>query len=748
MKQLNFKIKRKKLYSALLAIAFTFMQFIPLNAENADQSESNIHLNGYECYAKNSDASLFADENGHFILKNEKSGKIWSSIPSNYSEDKVSAGLTKTDIRSELIIEYFFRSDENKNVTSQKSNSYVMAESNSGIEVSKITDGFKVLYRMEEIEMEIPVIYTLSGSELKASVDLKTFKEGDLCYLISLNLLPYFGAADQNTGGSMFIPDGSGAISEFNKNVLSVNKYEKVIYGDDTVYEQDSGLTNEKNISIPVFGLFHDDSNGLMGTVISGDGSAAICAQTVGPGINYNAISSKLIYRLFFKEESFYSTGTSNTIYTVSHTDFGVDKYTVRYTLLSGNDANYNGIAAYYRKELAKNYNLKKTEHQLGLALRAYGCYEEKKSFLGFTYYKKQSLTNFEQMTSILKDLKDSGCGNISVQYVGWNGNGAINRLLPQKANPLSVLGGKKGFNKLVDYISDNDIELYPNFDMLRFKKGGNGVSLKKSTAKVSSGDSVKLYHYSLATGEKSKDIPVDYLLNLKLLPKFTDNLVSFYSKLNVNTLSLSTLGSYLYSDLRKSGGTYRPENEIAVTQTLKSVNDKGFSVSVDNANAYVFPYVSKVFEAPSSSSGYDFFTYDVPFYQMVLSGYISYTTESMIQSVDYNKMFLKALETGSDLLFETIFEDSSILRETELSNLYSSSYELWSNKAKQSYEDINAFNNAVKGNSIINHERIADDVYCTTYENGIKVYVNYNNSDFKSDDISIPNLGYLIKGA
>ncbi len=745
---MNFGIKLKYIYSVLLVVVLIALQFMPVYAETANQDVLSVNADGYECYAESSAASLYADKNGHFILKNNVSGKVWSSIPQNYKEDKVSAGLTRTDIRSELIIEYFFRSDENKNVTSQKSNSYVMSESKDGIEVSKVTDGFKVLYRMEEIDMEIPVIYTLNGNELEVSIDLKGFREGSLCYLISLALLPYFGAVDQNTDGYLFVPDGCGAVSEFNKNMLTVNKYEKTIYGDDMVSEQDSVLTKEKKISIPVFGLFHDDSNGLMATVTSGDGSAAICAQTVGPGINYNAVSSKLIYRLFLKSKSFYSTKKSDTIYTVSHTDFGVDKYTVSYTLLSGQDADYNGMAASYRKRLEEDYKLKKQENQLKLALRAYGCYEEKKSFLGFAYYKKQSLTSFEQTISILNDLKASGCENIAVQYVGWSGNGAINRVLPQKVTPLSVLGGKKQFNNLIDYTSDNGIELYPNFDLLRLKKSGNGVSLKKNTAKAYSGDNIKLYHYSLATGEKSKSIPVDYLLNFKFLSKFANKLVSNYSKTDINTISLSTLGSYLYSDLKKSGGTYRSENENLIVQTLKSVKDKGYSISLDEANAYTFPYISRTFEAPAASSGYDFFTYDVPFYQMVLSGYATYTTESMVQSVDYNKMFLKALETGSDPLFETIYEDSNILRETELSELYSSSYRFWENRAKKSYKGIEAFNSAVKGSCILRHERIADDVYCTTYENGAKVYVNYSDSDFGWNDISVPGLGYLIKEA
>ena len=42
-------------------------------------------------------------------------------------------------------------------------------------------------------------------------------------------------------------------------------------------------------------------------------------------------------------------------------------------------------------------------------------------------------------------------------------------------------------------------------------------------------------------------------------------------------------------------------------------------------------------------------------------------------------------------------------------------------------------------------HERMSDDVTCTEYADGTKVYVNYGYDDFSSDGITVPARDYLV---
>ena len=170
--------------------------------------------------------------------------------------------------------------------------------------------------------------------------------------------------------------------------------------------------------------------------------------------------------------------------------------------------------------------------------------------------------------------------------------------------------------------------------------------------------------------------------------------------------------------------------------------------MALSDSNAYAIPFSEQIFDTPMASSGYDIFAYDIPFYQMVVNGFTSYTTSAIIQSVDYDAMILKAIETGSDLLFDCVYVDSSEVADTKLSGSYSSQYKSWKEKAIKSYKEIEDINIKLNGSNIKEHSRIANDVYCTVYENGIKIIVNYSSDEISADGITVKGKSYAVAEA
>ena len=442
-----------RITAALLVFAmvlFSNSAQVLIKAQDSQMTESNKKM---VCNSADNSASLYIDENGHFELKNNITNKSWYSIPQNPENDNISAGITVNDTRSELLIEYILREDVNTQYSSQKSNSESMCN-NDAIKVTEIKNGFRVLYNFEEIGIKIPVEYKFVNSCFEASVVIDEIDEGKKSYLISLNLLPYFGAGNHEENGYLFVPDGSGAVAEFNKNIKPVKNYEKRVYGDDLAHSDDAKSSKEYDIKLPVFGIV-TDNNGLMGVITEGDGAASISAKTGSDDIYYNSISSKLIYRICTKDDALYKKDRQgsldgNYIYTLTSTEFGLKRYTVLYYLLSGEDANYSGMACKYKEYLADKYGLKKIKSSAKIGIRAYGAIEEKKNLFGISYYKKKALTTYNQMGEILDDLDRNGISNVAVQYVGWTGNGVTNRTLPLSANALSILGGSKELKALI----------------------------------------------------------------------------------------------------------------------------------------------------------------------------------------------------------------------------------------------------------------------------------------------------------
>ena len=742
----------KKVINRITAVFLIFTMVLFSNSAQmlikAEEAQTTENTEKMVCNSADNSASLFIDENGHFELKNNITNKSWYSIPQNPENDNISAGITVNDTRSELLIEYILREDVNTQYSSQKSNSESMCN-NDAIKVTEIKNGFRVLYNFEEIGIKIPVEYKFVDSCFEASVIIDEIDEGKKSYLISLDLLPYFGAGNHEENGYLFVPDGSGAIAEFNKNIKPVKNYEKRVYGDDLAHSDDAKTSKEYDIKLPVFGII-TGNNGLMGVITEGDGAASISAKTGSDEIYYNSISSKMIYRICAKDDALYKkdrqgSTDGNYIYTLTSTEFGLKRYTVLYYLLSGENANYSGMARKYKEYLSDKYGLSLKKSSSKLGIRAYGAVEEKKNFLGISYYKKKALTTYSQMEEILNDLTENGITDIAVQYIGWTGNGVTKRVIPLDANAMSVLGGKKKLESLLNYSKDKKINLYLDNDVLYYKKSGNGVSVRRDATKTPSGDTAKIYDYSMVTSLQDTKVEPSYLLSIRELEKILNKYNGKASKLNIDSISFSTLGNTLYSDFKAKSGIYRAKNVLILQEQLKKLSQKYDKLALSDGNAYAIPFTDEIFDAPMASSGYDIFAYDVPFYQMVVNGFSSYTTSSVIQSVDYDAIFLKAIETGSDLLFDCIYADSAEVTDTELSGSYSSQYKSWKEKAIKSYKEIEEISKKLNGSNIKEHSRIANDVYCTVYENGIKIIVNYNGDEITVDGITVKGKSYAV---
>ena len=47
----------------------------------------------------------------------------------------------------------------------------------------------------------------------------------------------------------------------------------------------------------------------------------------------------------------------------------------------------------------------------------------------------------------------------------------------------------------------------------------------------------------------------------------------------------------------------------------------------------------------------------------------------------------------------------------------------------------------------ITDHARLTPTVSVTTYENGAKVYVNYDTEDYLADGVKVPARSYIVEG-
>ena len=85
------------------------------------------------------------------------------------------------------------------------------------------------------VVFHVPIEYTLDGdnlvvrvpaSEIRYPKDVLNAEGQKVTYpLVSIDVLPYLGAADNTADGYMFVPDGSGALIRLNNNKTGLNAY-------------------------------------------------------------------------------------------------------------------------------------------------------------------------------------------------------------------------------------------------------------------------------------------------------------------------------------------------------------------------------------------------------------------------------------------------------------------------------------------------------------------------------------------
>ena len=154
--------------------------------------------------------------------------------------------------------------------------------------------------------------------------------------------------------------------------------------------------------------------------------------------------------------------------------------------------------------------------------------------------------------------------------------------------------------------------------------------------------------------------------------------------------------------------------------------------------------YSDCIFDAYSTSSNMFIETESIPFYQIALHGLIGYSLESVNSSPNPQEQYLRCVEYGASIFYEWIYEDASATRNSRNSDLFYANYSVWLDQCEEQYHSINNTLADTAGLLIESHEKLADGVYQTVYEDGSAVVVNYNTSTYISSFGEVPAKGFL----
>lgn len=526
-------------------------------------------------------------------------------------------------------------------------------------------------------------------------------------FIENMEILNSFGAySDTNSGDFLLVPDGCGAMIN---TAIYDESFESLSFA---VYGTDPSAPAESSGSavIPAFGIKHGKS-ALAAIIEKGDAVASINAKKATAANEYNTVyPSFCITPVNFENENLYISKSS-----------AVSEVALCYRFLSGNNATYAGISSACREQLIRNSVLStKTvdiDDYLPFYLTLTGA--ATKTFGPISYLS--TLTTFEQAGDMLVRMKGKGINNICVRYSGML-SGGINSGDITKSSILNRLGGTDKLEELYEYISSQKMNLFLDINLVSSANGFSGTSatdIRKSKSSYIPESSVSDY-----LGEAMAERQFRGLGKIK---KVIAQVLADTRYYGFSGYCLNDIGSVLYSDF-SFNGFLREEASETLASAIVPLST-GHSTMAVKGNFYMLKNLDSVINIPLGTTVSQSGAYiAVPFVQLVLHGIVDYAGEPINTGINLEETLLKYVEYGACPHFEWNYEP--IKGNAETDTFY---YDNTINAAAEFYAEANEALNDLRDARMTDHYEVEDGVYCTEYDTGARIYVNYTNDDFST---------------
>ena len=122
----------------------------------------------------------------------------------------------------------------------------------------------------------------------------------------------------------------------------------------------------------------------------------------------------------------------------------------------------------------------------------------------------------------------------------------------------------------------------------------------------------------------------------------------------------------------------------------------------------------------------------------MVLHGSLPYAGTPANLSSDVKKATLKAIENGEALYFLLASQESNALADSPFADYFSVDYSRWKELLPLMYREVAEILDGTYDKVIVSHDYLSDDVVRVTYEDGKRIYVNYGDTAFAADGLTI----------
>ena len=612
------------------------------------------------------------------------------------------------------------------------------------LEANPIENGIEVTYGFLKPGIYVTVDYTIDGENLVVNVPYEKIQELTKYALTTIAVLPYMGACQNNNEGYLFYPDGSGAVTTFERaserpaNVLMAKYYTYSHRSMSFMDMDDPDNYDRYTAAFPVCGIKNGD-DAVFAFATEGAENTAVVVYPYGCSINLNRTSFEIYVRNAYNVDMYsVSTGSGNkaTGSSVTRVDKEIIKENkeIRYAFLSGDKANYSGMADVYRNYLIENDKLAQSDDVDNTALALRLLMGTTKPGILFDEYVK--MTDFNQTIDIINSLKEKGIDAAKVVLAAWMKNYEDYSTW----GPDGHLGGTAGLKKISDFAKqDNGYDIFLENNFMQASSNTKGIDEKKDVA----------YNgLNLEISVKDMDEVSYYFLNPVAVKTRHDKFLKKLSKYDGLGIAYGDIARYAYPDFNEWHKFLKSETAQALSNVLSTGAETGRKIATYGNNAYSLADTDYLYYLKEDTFGLAISDFAVPFAQLVVSGRMSYSSENAGNlCYDLQTQKLHWIEFGSMPYFYLTAESALNLRDTGHDLLFSSTFSEWEDILADTCNEFKKNLGCVAGKRMIEHTILTDDLRLVRYENGVSIYINYANTDSTVDEIVVPANNYVVTG-
>lgn len=714
----------------------TYQDAVTLTPPKAELSVLEVQktkeCNGHKLVAANDNYELYLKEESlSIIIKDVKTGEIMESVVSDAAELQNVNDTWKGFLQSGVVVEV----QEDTNTMQKKA-----GVSNADISVTYVEGGFKakIDYPTYEFGFELEVLLYDDGSITAYIPESSIYENSEKIKIGNIFVFPMLGnSCLDEKEGYMFIPDGNGALIYLDdKEGKFDSGYTQKVYGSDIgigesyvlslLWDKYETHNDSESVLAPIYGMVHTDSKlGYLAVIEAGAEEATIMATPNGAYTDYNWITSS------FRKSATYIQPTSNSGGSVTKvTDRIQYDIKIRYMFVNGDEANYTGLANKYRDYLIEQGELTEKDDSFNVRVDFLGSDVE-----NWLLSKKSiSMTTTDNIREIYKDLQSEGVTDILSLYKGWQDGGIYN--LPVTSLDVDgAVGGKSDLKKLLKETEDMGISMYLYTDGLR----GNPDTDNTTFNTVKKMDK-RLYTESTYMTVYDKMVfwtPDKSVANV-------ESLTNSLKKNGIDNLALSgisnTLFTYTISDTMKT----RLTTEY-IYDTMYEGIDKDMNLILCEPISSYWKYTDSFVDMPVADSDYIYTDQSIPFLSIVLKGMVPMYSDYINFEANEQEYFLKLVETGIYPSYYITYEDSSKLIYTNSSDVYTSKYDTYRDRIISTYKELKAIDDKIQGSTIVNHEILDNGVVAVTYDNGVRILVNYSEKEQIAYGETVDAMSYKV---